>query len=85
MASRIDSARTSPWLLTAAMFGVACFLAGGWSALEVLAHLRDVCRVPIVTGLPFGHVRDKLTLPVGGRARLAVRGGEATLAIEDGR
>ncbi len=57
----------------------------GYDLDAALAHLRDVCRVPIVTGLPFGHVRDKLTLPVGGRARLAVRGGEATLAMEDGR
>jgi len=57
----------------------------GYDLDAALAHLRDVCRVPIVTGLPFGHVRDKLTLPVGGRARLAVRGGAARLAMEDGR
>ena len=32
---------------------------------------------------PFGHVPEKLTLPVGGRCTLAVRGGAATLAFSD--
>jgi len=57
----------------------------GYDLDAALAHLADLCRVPFVTGLPFGHVRDKLTLPVGGHARLAVRGGEAGLAMKDGR
>ena len=35
--------------------------------------------VPIYTGLPFGHVRDKLTLPIGGRCDLAVSAGHARL------
>lgn len=56
----------------------------GYDLRGAIDHLRDVCGVPIVTGLPFGHVRDKLTLPVGGRARLAVRDGEAGLAMSDG-
>ena len=57
----------------------------GYDLDSAIAHLRDLCRVPVVAGLPFGHVRDKLTLPVGGRARLAVRGGEARLEMRDGR
>jgi muramoyltetrapeptide carboxypeptidase LdcA involved in peptidoglycan recycling len=35
------------------------------------------------TGLPFGHVRDKLTLPVGGRATLITRDGVAELVLRD--
>jgi len=57
----------------------------GYDLDAAIAQVGRLCRVPIVTGLPFGHVRDKLTLPVGGRARLAVRGGVAALAMEDGR
>lgn len=53
----------------------------GYDLGEAIGHLRDTCGVPIVTGLPFGHVRDKLTLPVGGRARLAVRDGLARLSM----
>ena len=57
----------------------------GYDLDAAIAQVGHLCRVPIVTGLPFGHVRDKLTLPVGGRARLTVRGGEARLAMRDGR
>jgi muramoyltetrapeptide carboxypeptidase len=54
----------------------------GFGLPAVVERLRKVCKVPIYTGLPFGHVRRKLTLPVGGRARLAVRrGGRATLEL----
>lgn len=54
---------------------------GGYDLDTVVAQLRDVCPVPILTGLPFGHVPDKLTLPVGGQCALAQRDGEATLVF----
>jgi muramoyltetrapeptide carboxypeptidase len=54
----------------------------GFGLSSVVERLRKVSKVPVYTGLPFGHVRRKLTLPVGGRARLAVRrGGRATLEL----
>jgi muramoyltetrapeptide carboxypeptidase len=54
----------------------------GFGLAAVIERLRAVSGVPIYAGLPFGHVPRKLTLPVGGRARLAVRrGGRATLAL----
>jgi muramoyltetrapeptide carboxypeptidase len=53
----------------------------GYDLHSVVAHFRERLRVPIYTGLPFGHVRDKLTLPVGGHATLTVRDGEADLAM----
>jgi muramoyltetrapeptide carboxypeptidase len=56
---------------------------GGYDLDGAIAQMRSVCPVPILTGLPFGHVRDKLTLPVGGRCALNVRGGAATLAFSD--
>ena len=54
---------------------------GGYDIDTAVAHLRDVCRTPVFTGLPFGHVADKLTLPVGGRCDLMVRDGRGTLAF----
>lgn len=56
---------------------------GGYDFDAAVAQLRSVTSVPIYTGLPFGHVPDKLTLPVGGRCTLDVRAGAATLAFAD--
>jgi len=56
---------------------------GGYDLEGAIAQIRGVCSAPILTGLPFGHVRDKLTLPVGGRCALDVRAGAATLSFSD--
>ena len=42
----------------------------GYDFAAMLDYLRATLRVPVLTGLPFGHIRDKLTLPVGGQASL---------------
>jgi muramoyltetrapeptide carboxypeptidase len=49
----------------------------GYSVKTMVQHLRSVCAVPIVTGLPFGHVRTKVTMPLGVRVTLAVQGRDA--------
>jgi muramoyltetrapeptide carboxypeptidase len=36
-------------------------------------------KTPILTGLPFGHVPTKVTLPVGGRVTLLVQGREVLI------
>jgi muramoyltetrapeptide carboxypeptidase len=46
----------------------------GYGIKPMLAHLRSVCPVPILTGLPFGHVATKVTIPVGRRVQLLVDG-----------
>jgi len=51
----------------------------GYDFDAMLAHARERFAVPILTGLPFGHLPDKLTLPVGGRCTLAARNGLARL------
>jgi muramoyltetrapeptide carboxypeptidase len=51
----------------------------GYTLKTVLAQLRASTRTPILTGLPFGHVPTKLTLPVGARARLLVDGRNALI------
>ena len=46
----------------------------GYSMKTVVAHLRSVCKTPIITGLPFGHINPKVCLPIGKRAELLVDG-----------
>jgi muramoyltetrapeptide carboxypeptidase len=52
----------------------------GYTLKTVVAHLRSVCRTPILTGLPFGHVHPKVSLPVGARVQLVVQGREVLVA-----
>lgn len=51
----------------------------GYTLKSAIAHLRGVCPVPILTGLPFGHVPTKVCLPVGRQATLSVQGRDAFL------
>ncbi|MEW6707667.1 MAG: LD-carboxypeptidase [Pseudomonadota bacterium] len=49
----------------------------GYTLKTAIAYLRAHCKVPILTGLPFGHVPTKVCLPVGRRVSLAVQGRDA--------
>jgi muramoyltetrapeptide carboxypeptidase len=51
----------------------------GYTLKTVVAHLRSVLKVPVLTGLPFGHVHPKVTLPVGRKVQLVVQGRDALL------
>jgi len=42
----------------------------GYDFDTMLAYLRARLPIPVLTGLPFGHVKERCTLPFGGRARL---------------
>ena len=55
----------------------------GFSMRVAVQHLRSVCATPILTGLPFGHVPTKVSLPVGARVQLAVQGREAFVGWHD--
>ena len=57
----------------------------GYDLAAAVAQLRSRVDVPIYTGLAFGHVRDKLTFPVGGRCAVDVRDGDARLVLSDYR
>lgn len=52
----------------------------GYTMKSMVAHLRSVCTTPILTGLPVGHGRTKVTLPVGLKAQLVVEGRDLLLA-----
>jgi muramoyltetrapeptide carboxypeptidase len=51
---------------------VAATYDRGYGLPSVLKHVRDVLHVPVATGLPFGHVPKKATLPVGRHVQLSV-------------
>jgi muramoyltetrapeptide carboxypeptidase len=53
----------------------------GYDLAAMIEHVRSSFGVPVFTGLPFGHCRDKLTLPVGGHCKLTVHDGAAQLAL----
>jgi muramoyltetrapeptide carboxypeptidase len=46
----------------------------GYKLQTVVAYLRSMLKTPLLTGLPFGHVPTKVTLPIGRRVRLLVDG-----------
>jgi muramoyltetrapeptide carboxypeptidase len=52
----------------------------GYTLKSAIDHLRGVAGVPLLTGLPFGHVPTKVCLPVGRKVSLWVLGRDALLA-----
>ncbi len=51
----------------------------GYGLKPMVERLRAVTRTPILTGLPFGHVPTKVSLPVGARVELAVQARDVLL------
>ena len=51
----------------------------GYRLSTAVAHLRGLLKVPLLTGLPFGHVHPKVTLPVGRKVQLVVEGRNALI------
>lgn len=55
----------------------------GYDLGSVISWLRQACRVPVVTGLPYGHVKVKATLPVGRQVGVATESGMAYLLLRE--
>ena len=51
----------------------------GYRLTSVVQHLRQQLQAPVLTGLPFGHVPTKLSLPVGRKVTLVVQGRDVLL------
>lgn len=51
----------------------------GYTLAKVVGRLRAELGIPVLTGLPFGHVPTKVLLPVGAAVDLWVHGREALL------
>ncbi len=54
----------------------------GYNFKTVVQYLRSLTKTPILTGLPFGHVNPKVTLPVGARVTLVVQGRDVLIGWE---
>ena len=53
----------------------------GYTLKSAIEAVRARCPgLPILTGLPFGHVRTKVCLPVGVKVEMVVQGRDALLA-----
>ena len=46
----------------------------GFSLKTVVERLQAALKIPVLTGLPFGHVPTKVLLPVGAKVEMAVEG-----------
>lgn len=55
----------------------------GYDFGAMIGWLRTHLPIPVITGLPFGHIRDKVTLPVGAAARLVSDGKSVRLTVQD--
>ncbi|HEV8691539.1 MAG TPA: LD-carboxypeptidase [Ideonella sp.] len=51
----------------------------GYDLKAMVAHIRSVTRTPVLTGLPFGHVPTKVTMPFGRAVTLLVEGRNALI------
>ena len=51
----------------------------GYTLKTAINHVRSLCKTPILTGLPFGHVPTKVSLPLGRRVQLVVQGRDALI------
>jgi muramoyltetrapeptide carboxypeptidase len=54
----------------------------GYNFDEMIRYLRDTLTVPIITGLPFGHIKDKVTLVIGSEAHLISDGDSVQLSMQ---
>jgi muramoyltetrapeptide carboxypeptidase len=55
----------------------------GYNFDEMLAFLRQRLPMPILTGLPFGHIKTRCTLPFGATAHLQSTPASFTLTLSD--
>ena len=55
----------------------------GYDMPEVVAWLRRTVKVPVICGLPYGHVATKATLPIGRKVGIATEPGMAHLVLDE--
>lgn len=55
----------------------------GYDLPSVVQWLRRTVKVPVITGLPYGHVRVKATLPIGAKVGIATEDGMAHLLLRE--
>ncbi|ARP87016.1 LD-carboxypeptidase [Bordetella genomosp. 9] len=55
----------------------------GFDMPDVVAWLRKTVKTPVLTGLPYGHIVSKATLPVGKKVGLATEPGMVHLVLDE--
>lgn len=55
----------------------------GYDLDAVVRWLRATVKVPVITGLPYGHTKVKATLPVGRKVGIATEDGMAHLVLDE--
>lgn len=55
----------------------------GYDMPAVIKWLRSIVKVPVITGLPYGHTRTKATLPIGHKVGIATEPGLVHLVIDE--
>jgi muramoyltetrapeptide carboxypeptidase len=55
----------------------------GYDFAAMLAYVREVLPVPVLTGLEFGHIARHVTIPFGAQGHLVCDGGRFTLLLSD--
>lgn len=54
----------------------------GYDLQAMIRHLRSLIGIPVITGLPFGHIENMVTLPFGAHARLSAQAHGFTLEMD---
>ena len=55
----------------------------GYNLSVVIEWLRRTTKVPVLTGLPYGHIASKATLPIGQKVSLAYEAGTVHLVLDE--
>lgn len=50
---------------------------------DVLESLRNLIDIPVLTNFPFGHVKDKITIPYGAKTKLSLQSGSYSLKFSE--
>ncbi|MFZ6693223.1 LD-carboxypeptidase [Undibacterium sp. SXout20W] len=54
----------------------------GYDFAEMLKYVRSILRIPVLSGLPFGHIRDHASLVIGSDAHVRVEDGSVMLHMQ---
>ena len=55
----------------------------GYDLKAAIAFIRKSVKIPVITGLPFGHTAMKVTLPIGAKVGVATEKGLAHLVLDE--
>lgn len=55
-----------------------------YNLAAMLAYIQNILSIPIIQGFPFGHIDNKLTVPIGCPACLSVKNKQAVLSFAQG-